>query len=127
MVPAAGAAGWPGCPGGGFRVKIGRSRVVCRQQKLCVERLGVGLFIKLIDLEIRDRHDTRQFCHAFERRPEGCEIAVNLDLDRLGHDRILLRIVARSKSHDDQPAAVGRVLKALKHVGDLTLFGQEEP
>ena len=91
-----------------------------------MKRFGLGLLIKLIYLEIGDRNDTRQLRHLAKECTQVVEVAVDLDLDRFGHDLVLGRIVTRRKAHHHHLAAVSGVLQALKNVRDLTLFGQKD-
>src|SRR5690606_199876 len=87
-------SGRSGRGGGGLVQHIG-IRIVCRQQELCVESLIGTLLIELVDLKVSDRHNSRQAGHLLVERSQIVEVSVNFDLDRLGLDRILRRIVAR--------------------------------
>ena len=57
--------------------------------------------------------------------PQIVKIAVNFDLNRLCHNKFLLRVVARRKSHHDQLAFARRVLQALQNIGNFALFRQK--
>ncbi len=52
-----------------------------------VDRLISRLLFELVDLEVGDRNDARQLCHLVEEGTQVVEVAVDLDLDRLCHNR----------------------------------------
>ena len=78
-----------------------------------MDRLLIALLVELIDLEVGNRDDSRQFAYRVEECTKIGEITVHLDLDRLGHDRILLCVITRCETHHDHSTAVRSILQAL--------------
>src|SRR5687768_2879703 len=91
-----------------------------------MQRLLSGLLLELDDLEVAYGHDPRKLGHFIEESSQVVEVAVNLDLDRLGYNYILLRVIARAEPHHDHSRITSIVLEACEDVCDLTLLRQKD-